>query len=74
MEAGLPVVLFESTHRIVRMLGDLEATVPNREVFLARELTKKFEETQWGRPEELLAKADHMETRGEWVVIISAGS
>jgi len=72
IEAGLPVVFYESTHRILRMLDDLEATVPEREIFLARELTKKFEETRWGLPGELKAASDSMETRGEWVVMISA--
>lgn len=72
MEAGLPVVLFESTHRILRLLEDLNETVPEQEIFLARELTKKFEETRWGFPAALMETASTLETRGEWVVIVSA--
>ncbi len=41
----VPVVLFESPHRLAAMLRDLqEVCGPTRELTLARELTKRFEE------------------------------
>src|SRR5437773_10625701 len=51
------LVLYESPHRISRLLGELNEVFPERQVVLARELTKKFEEFLRGRPAELLALA-----------------
>lgn len=72
-ESEVPVVLYESPHRILKLLKELEALVGAR-VTLARELTKIHEEVISGRPEELLAHfTAHPDTvRGEFVVIIEA--
>src|SRR5882672_1216896 len=45
LEAPWPVILYEAPHRIARTLADLAARFgPEREVAIARELSKKFEE------------------------------
>src|SRR5208283_635950 len=44
------LVLYESPYRIERLLGELQEVMPEREVVLARELTKKFEEFLRGQP------------------------
>jgi 16S rRNA (cytidine1402-2'-O)-methyltransferase len=71
-ESEIPVVLYESPHRILKLLTELE-TVTGARVTLARELTKVHEEIVSGTPTELLAHfAAHPDTvRGEFVVIIS---
>jgi 16S rRNA (cytidine1402-2'-O)-methyltransferase len=71
-ESDIPVVLYESPHRILKLLAELEATNASR-VVIARELTKVHEEVVSGTPAELLA---HFETRpdtvrGEFVVIVA---
>lgn len=48
------VVLYESTHRIRKLLDDLKDLLPTRLVFVGRELTKKFETCAEGSPEELI--------------------
>jgi 16S rRNA (cytidine1402-2'-O)-methyltransferase len=74
-ESAIPVVLYESPHRILKLLEEL---VRHRvsHVTLARELTKIHEEVVSGTPEELLEHfATHPSSvRGEFVVIISPGS
>ncbi len=40
-----PVVLFEAPQRMAQTLADLAALMPERALLVARELTKKFEET-----------------------------
>jgi len=67
----IPVVLYESPHRIVKLLEELAALSVAR-VTLARELTKIHEEVISGTPQELLAHfAAHPDTvRGEFVVIV----
>ena len=69
---GLPctLVLYESPHRIERLLGELAALFPDRHLVLARELTKKFEEFLRGRAAELAAATHGRGWRGELVVLV----
>lgn len=68
----IPVVLYESPHRIVKLLKELEELQVSR-ITIARELTKIHEEIISGTPVELLAHFDtHSDTvRGEFVVIVA---
>lgn len=69
---GVPgtLVLYESPFRIEKLLGELAEVLPGRELVLARELTKKFEEFRRGRPADLLAGAQARPLKGECVVLI----
>lgn len=71
-ETKRTVVLYESTHRIVKLLSSLHEIMPVRRVLLARELTKLHEEVLAGTPDELLNifKEHPVKTKGEFVVII----
>ncbi len=51
--------------------GTGAATFPTRQVVLARELTKKFEEYSRGTAAELLAKFQQCAPRGEFVVLVA---
>lgn len=64
------LVLYESPYRIARLLGELEEVMADREIVLARELTKKFEEFLRGRPPELRKQAEGRVWKGEFVVLI----
>lgn len=68
-----PIVFYESPRRIESLLRDTLKIMGNREVFLARELTKAHEELQSGTIEQLLEKAGKQKNRGEFVVIIHPG-
>jgi len=70
-QGGIPVVLYESPHRILKLLKEL-AQHQMLHITLARELTKIHEEIISGTPTELLAHfALHPSSvRGEFVVII----
>jgi 16S rRNA (cytidine1402-2'-O)-methyltransferase len=67
------IVFYESTHRIVKTLESLNEKVGDRQVVLARELTKKFEEFLRGTPEELLGHLSSKKEsqKGEFVVIVA---
>lgn len=66
-----PVVLFESPHRILKLLKEVEEFAPGKKVTIARELTKMFEEVLTGTPQELRDQLEKTGTaRGEFVVII----
>ncbi len=65
------LILYESPYRIEKLLGELAIIYPDRNVVLARELTKKFEEYLQGTPQELLAILAKRSLKGEFVVMIS---
>jgi 16S rRNA (cytidine1402-2'-O)-methyltransferase len=66
-----PVVFYESTHRILKLLGEVEEELGSaRRLFVARELTKKFEETVSGTPAELRRYYAAHSLKGEFVVIL----
>ena len=75
LDGPLPVILFEAPHRIARTLEDLaERLGPAREVVLARELSKKFEEIarlRLGDTKQWLA-APHRQ-QGEFAIVVAAG-
>ncbi len=64
------LVLYESPHRIDKLLGELEELFAGREVVLARELTKKFEEYLRGSASELRERLRSRGIKGEFVVIV----
>jgi 16S rRNA (cytidine1402-2'-O)-methyltransferase len=66
------LVLYESPYRIEKLLVELSVVFPDRQVVLARELTKKFEEFLRGKPAELLAIAKKRSLKGEFVVMMGA--
>jgi 16S rRNA (cytidine1402-2'-O)-methyltransferase len=67
-------VYFESPYRVVRMLEDAVAEIPQARLCLARELTKKFEEYKRGTPAELLAHFQTHAPRGEFCLVISVAA
>ncbi|MDP6794785.1 MAG: 16S rRNA (cytidine(1402)-2'-O)-methyltransferase [Verrucomicrobiota bacterium] len=64
------IAVYESPHRVVKLLGELKELAPDRPVVLARELTKKFEQIRCGLPGELLAEYAERKPKGEFVVLI----
>lgn len=71
----VPVILYESPYRLLKLVAEIgEVVGAERPVFIARELTKKFEELISGTPEELIARFDGRNVKGECVVIIGPAS
>jgi 16S rRNA (cytidine1402-2'-O)-methyltransferase len=69
---GYTTVLYESPHRLGKLLEELRQEVPERKLFLAKELTKKYQRYLNGTAEALSSELVG-EIRGEWVVVIEAG-
>ena len=69
--SACPVVFYESTHRILKLFDEVEEELgPDRKLFIARELTKKFEETLLGTPASLRTHYATHSLKGEFVVIL----
>jgi 16S rRNA (cytidine1402-2'-O)-methyltransferase len=73
-ERELPVIFYESPHRIMKTLESLRQNLTvNRKVVIARELTKMHEEVFAGSPQEVFEyfeeNVEHQ--KGEFVVIVA---
>jgi 16S rRNA (cytidine1402-2'-O)-methyltransferase len=64
------LIFYESPHRIIKTLTDIQAYFGDRNVVVARELTKKFEEIVRGPVRSVLAELSRNQTRGEYVIIV----
>jgi len=73
IEAECPVVIYEAPHRVLETVTDLAAAFgPEREVVIARELTKKFEEIArlpLGAAAEWIGSNSHRQ-QGEFVLVL----
>uniref|UniRef100_Q3APW8 Ribosomal RNA small subunit methyltransferase I n=1 Tax=Chlorobium chlorochromatii (strain CaD3) TaxID=340177 RepID=Q3APW8_CHLCH len=67
---GQPFVLYESPYRIHKLLDELEAILPNAQLFIGREMTKLHEEYLTGSIEEMRQHLTSSKTKGEFVVIV----
>jgi len=64
-------VFFETPHRLTKSLAAACKVMPERQLCVARELTKKFEEFRLGTPAELLAHYQAHPPKGEIVLLVS---
>jgi len=72
LHSGYTTVMYESPHRIEKLLLEIQEEAPEREIFVTKELSKKYQNYFRGSAEEALTHfAGNF--RGEWVVVISAG-
>jgi 16S rRNA (cytidine1402-2'-O)-methyltransferase len=72
VEEERTIVLYESSHRIIKLVDELVEYFPERYVVVCRELTKKFEEYWRGYPAELKASLNEKTIKGEFVVVIAS--
>jgi 16S rRNA (cytidine1402-2'-O)-methyltransferase len=63
-------IFFESPYRILKTLTACTQLMPERQLCVARELTKKFEEFRRGTPAELLAHYEAHPAKGEITLVI----
>lgn len=64
------VILYESPHRLLKLLEDILGVYGDIEIVLARELTKKFEELRREKVSQALAHFKTHKPRGEFIVLI----
>lgn len=63
------VVVYESPHRIIKFVEDFLSVAGDREIVLARELTKKFEEVKREKASQHLEHFKNTKPKGEYVVV-----
>jgi 16S rRNA (cytidine1402-2'-O)-methyltransferase len=67
-------LFFESPYRLLKTLRACSIIIPERQLCIARELTKKFEEFRRGTAAELLAHYEAHPAKGEIVLVVSGAS
>lgn len=70
VENTTPIVLYESPHRLLKLLQDIHDIMGDRPVFIGRELTKHFEETLYGTAAELLEQLANRSIKGECALVL----
>jgi 16S rRNA (cytidine1402-2'-O)-methyltransferase len=70
-ESDETILFFESPYRLTKTLAACIEIMPDRQLCVARELTKKFEEFRRGTARELLARYQEQTPKGEIVLVIS---
>jgi 16S rRNA (cytidine1402-2'-O)-methyltransferase len=73
MERAETSIFFESPYRLLKTLTACSDIMPDRELCVAREVTKKFEEFRRGIASELMAHYTVHPARGEITLLINAG-
>ncbi|MBU4140449.1 MAG: 16S rRNA (cytidine(1402)-2'-O)-methyltransferase [Candidatus Omnitrophica bacterium] len=66
------VIFYESPHRLIKSLQDIQEVLGGKEIVILRELTKKFEQIVRGVPAVLLGHFRKHPPRGEFVIAIKA--
>ena len=66
-----PVVLYEAPHRVADTLQLLAEICPQRQIVLARELTKLHEEIRYGPVGEIAQAISGEEPRGEFTLVLN---
>jgi 16S rRNA (cytidine1402-2'-O)-methyltransferase len=70
-ESQETTLFFESPYRLLKTLHACDTIMPGRQLCVARELTKKFEEFRRGTAAELFAHYETHPAKGEIVLVVS---
>ena len=72
--SNLPVIVYESPHRLLETLKDLIFLLPDASLFAIKEMTKLHQQHFLGTPTEVLKALHSTNIQGEWVLIIQANT
>ncbi len=74
MQSGFDIVLYEAPHRLLKLLEEIVSIDAERPIFLAKELSKRYERYYKATAQTLLTQLAKETIRGEWVVVIEGTS
>ncbi|MDO5045247.1 16S rRNA (cytidine(1402)-2'-O)-methyltransferase [Campylobacter sp.] len=70
LNSPYPVVIYESPKRILSLVKQIANSDPNRELFIIKEATKKFETKFSATAQKLKDELKNANLKGEWSVVI----
>ena len=65
-------ILYESPHRLLKLLEEIKDIDPSKEIFLVKELTKMHQKHYKGSSLDIYEQLKSENIKGEWVVVIDA--
>ncbi|WP_276897076.1 16S rRNA (cytidine(1402)-2'-O)-methyltransferase, partial [Helicobacter japonicus] len=69
MEGAYSVICYESPHRILDTLEDIDSILPSTYLSVQKELTKLHQQRFYGKAREIKEKIKTCSIRGEWVIV-----
>ena len=72
MNSRYDTVLYEAPHRLEKLLAEIIAIDADRLLFLAKEISKKYQRYYHGTAAEIRTQLSETTIRGEWAVVIGA--
>lgn len=75
-ESCIPVIYYDSVHRVVKNLTLLSELMPDAQIVVGRELTKMFEQVQRGSVQDVITYYTNNpgKVKGEFVILVSPQS
>ncbi len=74
INSGFVTIIYESPHRISKLIDELCDLIPDRSIFLIKEATKLHETKLKATTKEIKQNFHTINQKGEWVVVIDAKS
>jgi len=71
LNAPYAIILYESPHRIEKLIEELAHYAPNRTIFAIKEATKLYEKRFFGTSLEVQSAFENANLKGEWVIVIT---
>ncbi len=72
MYSGYVTIIYESPHRLLKLLEQICNIDPKREIFLLKEATKKYQQRFKATAEEVFGLLQNEIIKGEWVVVLNS--
>jgi len=67
-----PTIVYESPHRIEKLIDELTKLLPQRKAIFIKEATKKFERRFIGTCQEIKEQFKDANLKGEWVIVVDS--
>jgi len=74
MENQFITILYESPHRLLKLLDQIEIIDKDKEIFIVKEITKMHQQSFRGKVKDINNKIKKTTIKGEWVVVVSSNS
>ncbi len=71
MASGIDTILYEAPHRVIKLLEEIVAIDASREIFAAKELTKRYQKYYRMEAAALLEQLQQESIKGEWAVVVA---
>ena len=72
LDSHYDTIIYEAPHRVLKLLEEIVSIDENRELFMAKELTKRYQHYFKGSAKELLEKLRSSNIKGEWALVVKA--